>query len=1206
MAILRNLSFLLIIGLYFTGCSEKFRVSGMLKIVDGPNNDTPPANATPGGESETVSDDPVITVPQILALTLAPLALNSTDFAQSVSIAIPFSGDDNSNADLTFYYCSAKANPGCDPLSGPSLSLERGVTEFAGEIIIANSVVTPGDFLKYRLVSSDAEGITGGEESGALLIPLSSTSENQYQYNDFHIDGVGSGGRQVVAKALGDGSGSHYIAGHTYGHFGGPSGGKGDVFLAKIKSDGALDETWSGDGLLSLGLLLQNHSYGDEVVVNMIAGPDGRLYILGYTDGPFGGPNAGMTDVFVLKMNPSTAALDTSFGNGDGSDGDGILQINSVNTANASNAEISSALAIDHLGNLYIVGNTLSSLGGANAGGEDGFIIKVSSVTGLLDTDFGDGDGSDNDGVLQLNAAVTGTSNGHDYFYGVVVDGANQHLYAVGKTFSNLSGTTAGGSDAFVAKFDFTHGTLDPAFGDGDGADNDGILQVTNTYTTGTNYNDSFKYVLLDGAGNLFVAGNTEGAMGGVAVSGYADLTICKMNATSGQLDGSFGDGDSTINDGITSISEGYNKNLFSFEFAADGHLLLGGSVRSSFGGTNAGDYSGYVAKITNDSGELDNSFGSGDGGNSDGKLILNNTNTLNASKLDAVKSIVLLGSSKILVIGETRSDMDGAKKGTSEIFLFQAMADSGMVDTTFGGGNGIVQIGIANGSSASEDDHLLGMKSDGLGNIYLYGYTTGALGGPNRGGSDGFIMKVNIETGRRDPNFGDGDGTDGDGILQIGGNPSYYLGNDEKINDIELDGAGNIYFCGDTVGIVSGASNAGGNDIIVGKISALTGSFDSDFGDGDGTDDDGIVQINNTNAGNTGSSDHAQDLVLDGGGNLYIVGDTWGIIGGSTGGGGGGTDMIVLKMDTTHGLLDSSFGDGDGVDNDGIIHFNGIKISNASTYQYGDSIVLDGIGNLFVAGITWVGSGGPSAGSGDIFVVKMEGINGNLDAQFGDGDGTDDDGVLQVNNNNATSASGRDRVRQVLLSGTDLYLIGNTASSMGVGNSGSDDGLVIKLSAISGIFDSSFGDGDGVDDDGILLFNNTTVIAGTASGEDLLNRGFLDSGGKLFVVGSTKSSLGGPLGGGTDGFVAKIDAISGALETNFGSGDGGDNDGVIQLNNATTLAATGNSEVLFGITDDGLGNIVVGGSSNSPLSGGFNNGQDLFYIIMNSSSGSF
>ena len=43
-------------------------------------------------------------------------------------------------------------------------------------------------------------------------------------------------------------------------------------------------------------------------------------------------------------------------------------------------------------------------------------------------------------------------------------------------------------------------------------------------------------------------------------------------------------------------------------------------------------------------------------------------------------------------------------------------------------------------GTSATDVSY--GVSADGLGNVYISGYTDGSLGGPNAGGTDAFVSK--------------------------------------------------------------------------------------------------------------------------------------------------------------------------------------------------------------------------------------------------------------------------------------------------------------------------------------------------------------------------------------------------------------------------------------------------------------------------------
>ena len=89
-------------------------------------------------------------------------------------------------------------------------------------------------------------------------------------------------------------------------------------------------------------------------------------------------------------------------------------------------------VAADGLGNVYISGRTLGSLGGPNAGGNDAFVSKYDAA-----------------GNFQWTHQL-GTS-GHDFSYGVTADGLG-NVYISGDTFGSLGVPSEGGNDAFVAK----------------------------------------------------------------------------------------------------------------------------------------------------------------------------------------------------------------------------------------------------------------------------------------------------------------------------------------------------------------------------------------------------------------------------------------------------------------------------------------------------------------------------------------------------------------------------------------------------------------------------------------------------------------------------------------------------------------------------------------------------------------------------------
>ena len=91
------------------------------------------------------------------------------------------------------------------------------------------------------------------------------------------------------------------------------------------------------------------------------------------------------------------------------------------------------------------------------------------------------------------------------------------------------------------------------------------------------------------------------------------------------------------------------------------------------------------------------------------------------------------------------------------------------------------------------------GVSADGLGNVYISGYTGGSLGGPNAGGNDAFVSKYDAAG-----NF--------QWTRQLGTSAS------DLSYGVSADGLGNVYFSGYTLGSLGGP-NAGGDDAFVVKI---------------------------------------------------------------------------------------------------------------------------------------------------------------------------------------------------------------------------------------------------------------------------------------------------------------------------------------------------------------------------------------------------
>ncbi len=276
-----------------------------------------------------------------------------------------------------------------------------------------------------------------------------------------------------------DSQGSVFAAGRcdSYG------AGFADTFFLKFTADGNLawQRTWGGSNY--------------EMVYGLATDSSGNLYAAGSTSS-FG---ATITDSFVLKFSPDGNLLWQKMWGG-------------------SSMDYSNAVATDSAGNVYVAGYT-ESMG---AGQSDAFWLKYSPAGDLLMQKTWGGSGLDGafsikvDGagnvylggdtrsygsgtsafVVKFNSAGdiqwqnawggTAMTDGN-FCLGLAVD-ATGNVYAAGRT-RNFG---AGGEDAILLKYSSS-----------------GALLWQKTWG-GTGYEDA-KTVSVDGAGNVYIAGATDG-----------------------------------------------------------------------------------------------------------------------------------------------------------------------------------------------------------------------------------------------------------------------------------------------------------------------------------------------------------------------------------------------------------------------------------------------------------------------------------------------------------------------------------------------------------------------------------------------------------------------------------------------------------------------------------------------------------------------
>ena len=310
------------------------------------------------------------------------------------------------------------------------------------------------------------------------------------------------------------------------------------------------------------------------------------------------------------------------------------------------------------------------------------------------------------------------------------------------------------------------------------------------------------------------------------------------------------------------------------------GNVYVVGSTRGDLAGTNAGDWDVFVSKY-----------------NKAGTLLW--TEQLGTSDWDAGYGVSADGLGNVYITGSTLEALSGTNAGLRDAFISK-FDDSGTLLWT-------EQLG----TSSRDISHSV--SADGLGNVYITGYTLGDLGGTNAGLWDAYVSKYD----------------DAGNLIW-----TEQLGTDwyDLSNAVSADGLGNVYIAGYTTGSLGGP-NAGGDG--EDEYDAFLSKFDAS-----GT-------LLWTEQLGTSREEFVSGVSVDGLGNIYISGYSEGDLTGN--GAGGDYDSFLAKYDESGNLM---------------------WIEQISIPQYNEyhSVSADSLGNVYVTGITYAESG-----SGDAVVTKYD-----------------------------------------------------------------------------------------------------------------------------------------------------------------------------------------------------------------------------------------
>jgi hypothetical protein len=217
------------------------------------------------------------------------------------------------------------------------------------------------------------------------------------------------------------------------------------------------------------------------------------------------------------------------------------------------------------------------------------------------------------------------------------------------------------------------------------------------------------------------------------------------------------------------------------------------------------------------------------------------------SSTTDFATSIALDPTGNILVAGYTRGNIDGSgNAGIDDLFVVKL------------GPDGTRLWARQLGSSAM--DQAWSVAGDTAGNVYVAGWTRGALDGqPSHGGQDIVVVKY-----------------DATGVKQW----TQQLGTagDDWAAGITVDPNGGIYMVGGTQGSLDGRSSGGGTQLYIVKL-----------------DSTGAVRWVFQEAAQASGYDIAETVSTDGSGNVFAAGITGGNLDGNTTA--GDYDAFVVKV---------------------------------------------------------------------------------------------------------------------------------------------------------------------------------------------------------------------------------------------------------------------------------------------------------------------
>jgi uncharacterized delta-60 repeat protein len=509
------------------------------------------------------------------------------------------------------------------------------------------------------------------------------------------------------------------------------------------------------------------------------------------------------------------------------------------------------------------------------------------------------------------------------------------------------------------------------------------------------------------------------------------------------------------------------------------------------------------------------------------------------------------LSTGEVYVAGESGGD-----------FALVRFTGAGVLDTTFGGGDGIV---ITDISGAGSDDRGAAVSVDtGTGNVVVAGqtgnnetadfalvrYTSAGALDPGFGGDgivttdfptgvedvasavttvagggviaagftdtnpDGdidaydFALAAYTSSGALDPSF-DGDAGNGNGLVATD------FGSDDDFANAAL-----LTAAGSKVVVAGSTDPAGddGGDFAIARYGASTGVLDTGF-DGDGKETVSFVEVD-------GNGDAAYGLATDSSSRILVAGVA----------GPGNGDFAVARLDGTSGALDNTFS----TDGKQVVSTPSSP-PTLNSQDLGSSVLVQADGKIVLAGLE-------GSANGRFLLMRLDGTTGTPDPAF------DTDGILITDFGGDTFA------------GAAAVFADETASKIIAAGTGNDNFAAARYAMSNGALDGTYGVGGKAEADVPHPVQSSEAARGVAVQPD----------GKVVVVGPTNVDSITQVGGDQQFGVARYNP-DGTLDAGFGVG-GIDGDGRVSTNFAVMPGGAGTDDIPAAVALQSDGKIVVVG----------------------------